>query len=170
MNAGTSLGEIGDLVQAIDIIGSEGQKKRIEGVEKEKLFSYRKNHFLNRGDIIVGAELNSQNQSPDMKNVIQTYLKKRNDTQPLSKRTCGSVFKNISSPTGALLRAGELIDTAGLKGLRVGELQVSKLHANFIENFGQSESKENFVRLAESVREKVLKFHGVSLEYEVIFA
>ena len=62
--------------------------------------------------------------------------------------------------------AGKLIDEAGLKGLRVGDAEVSDLHGNFIVNRGQATAKD-LLSLAEIVRKRVLEDRGVRLELEV---
>jgi UDP-N-acetylmuramate dehydrogenase len=73
----------------------------------------------------------------------------------------GCIFKN---PPGD--RAGRLLDAAGMKGVRIGDAQVSTVHANFIVNLGNAKAKD-VLALAELMRETVKAKFGITLEYEV---
>jgi UDP-N-acetylmuramate dehydrogenase len=73
----------------------------------------------------------------------------------------GCIFKN---PPGD--RAGRLLDAAGLKGVRIGDAQVSTVHANFIVNLGNAKAKD-VLALAELMRETVKAKFGITFEYEV---
>ena len=88
-------------------------------------------------------------------------LARRNATQPLRLPSCGSVFRN---PPGD--HAGRLIESAGLKGSRIGGAVVSEKHANFIVNDGDATAAD-VEQLIERVRTEVEKASGVRLELEV---
>jgi UDP-N-acetylmuramate dehydrogenase len=92
---------------------------------------------------------------------VQKLLARRRETQPIGEWSCGSVFTN---PPGD--HAARLIETAGLKGYRVGDASVSAKHANFIINHGTS-SAADLERLIEHVRSTVERVHGVRLHPEV---
>jgi UDP-N-acetylenolpyruvoylglucosamine reductase len=92
---------------------------------------------------------------------VAEYREKRGTSQPLSKRNAGCIFKN---PPGQ--SAGRLIDQAGLKGLRIGDAEVSPEHANFLINHGHATAAE-FAELMAMVRARVLEVQGVELEPEV---
>jgi len=92
---------------------------------------------------------------------LKAMLARRNATQPLGSPSCGSVFRN---PPGD--HAGRLIESAGLKGARIGGAVVSEKHANFIINDGDA-TAEDIERLVEHVRAEVEKASGVRLELEV---
>jgi UDP-N-acetylmuramate dehydrogenase len=92
---------------------------------------------------------------------LKAMLARRNATQPLGSPSCGSVFRN---PPGD--HAGRLIESAGLKGARVGGAVVSEKHANFIVNDGDA-TAEDIERLIERVRAEVEKASQVRLELEV---
>ncbi len=81
-------------------------------------------------------------------------------------RSCGSVFRNPTNPTGSAHSAGQLIEQAGLKGQRIGGAEVSQHHANYIMNRGDATS-DDILRLIDLIRERVAHYHGVTLTLEV---
>ena len=83
--------------------------------------------------------------------------------QPLTNPSAGSIFRNPS--TG--LSAGELIEKAGMKGLRSGDAEISKKHANFIVNKGNAKASDVLV-LIKQVQQNVFQQFGITLEPEVI--
>jgi UDP-N-acetylmuramate dehydrogenase len=92
---------------------------------------------------------------------LKAMLTRRNATQPLRLPSCGSVFRN---PPGD--HAGRLIESAGLKGSRIGGAVVSEKHANFIVNDGDATAAD-VEQLIERVRTEVEKASGLRLELEV---
>ena len=92
---------------------------------------------------------------------MRTLIAERKASQPLGLPSCGSVFKN---PPGD--HAARLIETAGLKGARVGGAQVSPKHANFIINTGGATAAD-IEALIRKVQSTVESRHGVRLETEV---
>ncbi|MDY5348137.1 MAG: UDP-N-acetylenolpyruvoylglucosamine reductase, partial [Candidatus Ventricola sp.] len=85
----------------------------------------------------------------------------RRDKQPLEYPSAGSTFKR---PEG--LFAARLIDECGLRGLRVGDAQVSEKHAGFIVNLGHATAAD-ILALMQAVKERVYSETGVTLEPEV---
>jgi len=85
----------------------------------------------------------------------------REATQPVKSRTGGSTFKN---PPGQ--KAWQLIDAAGCRGLRIGDAQVSPMHANFLINLGNATAAD-IETLGETVRRRVQDHSGVDLEWEI---
>lgn len=160
MNAGTNLGEIGSLVKSVQIVSSEGTLR--EELMTSKSFSYRHNHFLKSGDVIVGATLKNIGADPAISQKIKDYLEYRKKTQPLATKNCGCVFKNPHKE----LQAGRLIDLMGLKGLTVGGLRVSPKHANFIENTGSS-NWDQFEALVGVIKSQMDHFYGIEFDLEV---
>jgi UDP-N-acetylmuramate dehydrogenase len=157
MNAGTRLGEMQNVLKAVDLVTIHGKRKRVEASTLS--FMYRKT-ILPKG-IVVGARLQL---TTAMKGTIQSvtkdYLHYRKTTQPLTLPNAGSVFKN---PIGD--SAGRLIEAAGLKGLQIGDAEVSTKHANFIVNRG-SATAEQVLSLVRKVRGKVARKFGVRLQLE----
>ncbi len=167
MNAGTNLGEIGELVKDVTLLRNGGSVDKVEVTEDS--FSYRKNHFVNEGDIIIEVTLIHKGIDEGIGALIKDYLKKRTDSQPLREKTCGCMFKNQSiSVSGHDLtcRAGLYLDIIGLKGLSQGHMRVSPRHANFMENRGSCSSEE--VKALVEMALEELEFHyGVKFETEV---
>ena len=93
--------------------------------------------------------------------VIRDLLDKRKQSQPIGEWSCGSVFTN---PPGA--HAAQLIESAGLKGLAIGDASVSDKHANFIINHGHALAAD-IEALIEQVRRTVARVHGIDLHTEV---
>lgn len=160
MNAGTTLGEIGSLIKEVYLLDKNGQPKT--HVVDKNSFSYRKNHFVEAGEVIIGAKISHRGSSEEIPGKIKSYLEYRKNSQPLATKNCGCVFKNPTS----LYQAGRLIDQLGLKGLRNGGLQVSLKHANFIENQSQS-NWDQFKDLTNAIKWQMNMFYGIEFELEV---
>ena len=92
---------------------------------------------------------------------MDELLFRRREKQPLQYPSCGSFFKR---PVGYY--AGALIEQAGLKGYRVGDAQVSEMHAGVVINRGHATSSEIY-RLMQEVQRRVQAQFGVTLEPEV---
>jgi UDP-N-acetylmuramate dehydrogenase len=90
----------------------------------------------------------------------------REASQPVRTRTGGSTFANPTDPRAQGLRAWELIDRAGCRGLRLGGAQVSEMHCNFLINTG-SATAADLEGLGEEVRRRVADRLGVDLQWEI---
>ena len=160
MNAGWHEGEFGTHVRSLHVVTRQGE---IESVTCSRgFFAYRKSPGL--GDRVV-AEATLALTPDDPARIAERmrgFRDHRVKTQPAGERNAGCMFKN---PEGD--HAGRLIDTCGLKGTRVGDVEVSAIHANFFINLGHAQAKD--VRaLLEQVREAVKQKTGVTLESEVV--
>ena len=156
MNAGTDLGSLADLIEDADIL--TGGKIETWSVKKMG-FSYRRSAIGN-GKIVLEARMKLK-PGVDVKASIKKTLQKRWATQPCMERSAGCVFRN---PEG--MSAGKLIDEAGLKGYRIGQIEISKRHANFFINLGEG-IFDDFMRLMDIVRKRVFKEFGIELSPEV---
>ena len=92
---------------------------------------------------------------------MKEIMKDRKNNQPINKLTSGSTFKNPYK-----MKSWELIDQAGCRGLSFGGASVSKKHCNFLINNGSATASE-IESLGELVREKVEKFSGINLNWEI---
>lgn len=95
------------------------------------------------------------------RHLIRELLERRNQTQPTGVASCGSVFRN---PEGDY--AARLIETAGLKGLQIGDARVSDKHSNFIINTGRATATD-IETLMQKIIHTVVRCHGVTLQPEV---
>lgn len=160
MNAGTNLGEIGRIVKSVTMVTPQGQL-RTECINQGS-FSYRKNHFVRPGEIIVEAELTHLGVDGEIAPTIKNYLEYRKNSQPLTTKNCGCVFKNPMKD----VPAGKLIDSIGLKGIQLGGLRISQKHANFFENAGSADW-DQFSSLIELIKFQMDHFYGIEFELEV---
>jgi UDP-N-acetylmuramate dehydrogenase len=159
MNAGAYGREWVEVLTTYRFLTPEGDL--VEKAPEPGEFHYRWS-FLTGGHVVLSATaLLAEGDPAVIRAQVAEYREKRGTSQPLSKRNAGCIFKN---PPGK--SAGRLIDQAGLKGLRIGDAEVSPEHANFLINHGKATAAE-FAELMAQVRDKVLAVHGVELEPEV---
>ncbi|MCB9778536.1 MAG: UDP-N-acetylmuramate dehydrogenase [Alphaproteobacteria bacterium] len=161
MNAGWTLGEIGDRVTAVDVVLPGGARERL--LQDALAFSYRRAR-LPPGAVVVQVHLDllsDPSAVAEEAETIRAHLARRKATQPLDQPSCGSVFKN---PPGT--SAGREIDAAGLKGTKRGGARISDLHANFIVNTGGA-TADDVWWLVQHARQVVFDRTGIQLEPEV---
>jgi UDP-N-acetylmuramate dehydrogenase len=111
----------------------------------------------------VDFRLEKESENNIAKDMYETLTKKKK-TQPLNMPSAGCIFKN---PKESQLSAGQLIDSAGLKGKRIGDAQISEKHANFIINLNKA-TFDNVISLIRLIQEKILSGYNIELEPEVI--
>lgn len=111
--------------------------------------------------VILAAEFRLFNSTKqDSQTKIEQFSAKRKATQPPGA-SMGSMFKN---PEGD--HAGRLIEAAGLKGMRIGNAEISPVHGNFIINKGETKAAD-VKALIELVKRTVREKSGVDLELEI---
>lgn len=160
MNAGAMGGWIFDVVEEVQLMTMVGEVKKFPKAEMH--VEYRHCAELHQA-IALGALLRpaAQADAVAVKRQMDAYSRKRHESQP-REPSAGCIFKN---PPGT--SAGRLIDESGLKGERVGDAEVSSVHANFIVNRGQATGAD-VVALVRRVRAKVRQVKGVDLEPEAL--
>ena len=160
MNAGAMGGWIFDVVEEVHLMTLAGEKRVMKKAEMH--VDYRHCGELHDA-VALGAYLkpSAQSAAQDIRRQIDVYQKKRQESQP-REPSAGCIFKN---PAGT--SAGRLIDELGLKGERVGDAEVSPVHANFIVNRGHATSAD-IIGLIRRVRERVKSVRGIDLEPEVL--
>lgn len=159
MNAGSFGLEMKEVLVSVALMDLRGG---ISILEKDKLnFSYRSSN-LPDGFIILSANIALKKDDPDrIAERMKEYLQKKKSTQPLGEPSAGCVFRN---PEGDA--AGRLIDSAGCKGMRTGDVEVSAVHANYFINKGRARCRD-FIELMEAVRARVKEHSGIILEPEI---
>lgn len=161
MNAGAYGHEIGEVVESVRVARG-GRLVEVPGSEVK--WNYRHTSFR-EGELLLGATLRLRHDDPEkIKERMEEAKQKRFATQPHGARSAGCFFKN---PPGSGLSTGKLIDEMGMKGERRGGALVSPVHANFIVTDGEGARAEDALALAEEIRERFRREHGIELEYEV---
>jgi len=159
MNAGWHEHEIGNSVETVDWLAPTGERRSIERADCG--FGYRTSRFRGRPGVVLGAVLKLRPGPVEpLKQRLEEFADSRKRNQPTELPSCGSVFLK---PPGDF--AGRLIEQAGLKGLRVGDAEVSRKHANFFVNLGRAKAVD-VIELVERVEEAVFERFGVRLERE----
>ena len=159
MNAGAHGGETWDLVQGVETIDRAGRRRRRARGEFEA--GYRSVEGA-PGEWFTGADLRFVPADPAaVRARTRRLIRARAASQPVGRRSCGSVFRN---PPGD--HAGRLVEACGLKGARIGGAVVSEKHGNFIVNEGAASSSD-IEALIGRVRSRVLDETGVDLVPEV---
>ncbi|MFS9221390.1 UDP-N-acetylmuramate dehydrogenase [Streptococcus australis] len=160
MNAGAYGGEIAHILQSCKVLTQEGEIKTLTA--EELAFGYRHSKIQETGDVVISAKFAlapGNYDQIDQEMARLTHL--RELKQPLEYPSCGSVFKR---PVGHF--AGQLISEAGLKGHRIGGVEVSEKHAGFMINVDHGTAKD-YEELIAHVIATVEKSAGVTLEREV---
>jgi UDP-N-acetylmuramate dehydrogenase len=161
MNAGAYDQEIGTVVETVRV-ARDGRVTEIPGNEVQ--WNYRHTSFR-EGELLLGATLLLHPDDPEkIRERMEKAKGQRMATQPHGTRSAGCFFKNApSSPIGT----GKMIDDLGMKGTRRGGAVVSEKHANFIVTEGEEAKASDALALAEEIRERVKREHGIDLEFEV---
>ena len=159
MNAGAWGGEISENLIHVEVINSKSEIQKIQ--KKDLNFSYRQSSF-NKDDILLSAKFNLKKADKDIikENFIEAQSG-RKKSQPLNKRSAGSLFKNPKNNS-----AGKLLDEAGLKGFSIGDAKISEKHANFFINDGDASSRDMLMLIKKAHKEVKDKFN-VNLTLEV---
>ncbi|MEB3702898.1 UDP-N-acetylenolpyruvoylglucosamine reductase [Candidatus Bealeia paramacronuclearis] len=159
MNAGAYGGDVSQILQKAFALDRNGKLRALNPQEIGHSYRYCD---LPKDWIFVGARFLGKKDNPFViESRMKTMLASREETQPVHSRTGGSTFAN---PEG--LKAWELIDKAGCRGLTVGGAKMSELHCNFMINTG-SASASDLERLGEEVRVRVKESSGEDLRWEI---
>ncbi|HEX4302978.1 MAG TPA: UDP-N-acetylmuramate dehydrogenase [Rhizomicrobium sp.] len=159
MNAGCYGREIKDIF--VEATAIDGKGEIITLTVADMGFEYRKVK-VSDDLIFVSAVFEGTRDDPAMVRArMDKLVADREASQPVKTRTGGSTFKN---PPG--LKAWQLIDEAGCRGLLRGQAQVSPMHCNFLINIGDATAAD-IEALGEDVRARVKEKSGVTLEWEI---
>lgn len=168
MNAGAYDSEMSKVVTWAEVVRTNTKDQKAQAFDIERIpaaelgFGYRTSRPQQEGWPVTAAGLRLTVGDPVAIQALEDdYTARRRAKQPLDLPSAGSVFKR---PPGHF--AGALIDEARCRGLRVGDAQVSELHAGFIVNLGSATARDVLGLIAE-VQERVLAATGVSLQPEI---
>jgi UDP-N-acetylmuramate dehydrogenase len=167
MNAGCHGAEWRDVVQSILVVDTAGRDRVIPAAEAG--FAYRRSQL---GPVVV-LETTVRLSAEDpvaLDRETEALYRWRKEGTPFNQPCCGSVFQNPVlegvPDTGGLRTSGQFIEATGLKGTRVGGIEVSPMHANYFVNTGGGTAAD-VVELIREVRRQVRARWGVTLEPEV---
>lgn len=157
-NAGTHGADVGQWTSRVTVVVESG---RIDQRDRDDLvFDYRASNLDEL--VILAARLELDEDDPrELSRRMQKQWIIRKARQPMGHQSAGCIFKN---PPGT--HAGELIDSAGLKGTRIGGAVISPRHANFI--LAEPEcTSQDILRLIELVRNQIEQRFEIELEQEI---
>lgn len=186
-NAGAMGGDMQKDVLKVDVY-RDGEV--FELTNEECKFGYRDSIFKQEGGVVLRVHLQLAEAEPDavlMKKALE-HLQYRNSTQPQGFASSGCIFANADFgmqnaecldtlrqidaekmrqfENVGKISAGWLIEKAGLKGKRIGNVEISEKHGNFLVNLGDAKA-EDVKALIEVVKEEVYNRFGIELEEEV---
>jgi UDP-N-acetylmuramate dehydrogenase len=163
MNANAYGGELARVLEWVDVATAEGIERR---APQQLDFAYRRSN-LRADEVVARASFSLAPASVEsVKATLAEMRGKRKAAQPSGIKTFGSTFKNPDDPSAEGRTAGQLLEAAGCRGLRVGGASFSEKHANFIENHGRATTADVLALMAEG-RRRVHERFGVALEPEV---
>jgi UDP-N-acetylmuramate dehydrogenase len=161
MNANAYGGELARVLEWVEVATGAGISRRRPS---ELGFAYRRS-ALGGHEIVARASFSLTRAQPaEVTATLRDLRARRRAAQPVGVKTFGSTFKN---PEGAGGRtAGQLLDEAGVRGLRIGGAGFSEKHANFVVNHGDATTVDVISVMAEGWR-RVRDRFGIELEPEV---
>jgi UDP-N-acetylenolpyruvoylglucosamine reductase len=163
MNANAYEGVLAKVLDWVDVVSAAGTDRRGPG---QLGFQYRRSN-LKPGEVVARASF--QLRPADTRAVKATLAEmraRRKAAQPSGIKTFGSTFKNPDDEWSQRRTAGQLLDEAGCRGLRIGGASFSLKHANFVENHGDATTADVIALMAEG-RRRVREQFGIDLEPEV---
>ncbi len=158
MNAGAFGGETWPCVRAVDVCDARGRERRRDA--REYSWSYRRLVAPVPGEFFLGAVLAFESRPGLTDEALRDMIARRKEKQPIGEWSCGSTFTN---PPGD--HAARLIEAAGLKGMRIGDIMVSPKHANFLVNVGAARAVD-VEKLVAHIQSEVKAKFGVGLTPE----
>jgi UDP-N-acetylmuramate dehydrogenase len=163
MNANAYCGELASALEWVDVVSAGGTERR---APDQLGFAYRRSN-LAAGEIVARASFALARAEPEaVKATLADMRALRRAAQPSGIKTFGSTFKNPDDARAEGRTAGQLLEAAGCRGLRIGGASFSSKHANFVENHGDATTADVIELMAEG-RRRVEERFGITLEAEV---
>lgn len=165
MNGGSQRKAIGDCVETVRVVDSVGNSRSL--TREQCHFGYRASVFQERELLITEVELKChRGDACATRRKMLSILRDRRRKFPRKQPNCGSVFLSGGEMYRQFGPPGRVIEDAGLKGLRIGDAQVSQQHANFVVNLGQASSSD-VLELIGVIRQRVHQRTDLWLACEV---
>jgi UDP-N-acetylmuramate dehydrogenase len=163
MNAGAQGGCTAEWLHSVRVLDPANPATPFTLEARDLDFAYRHSRLQQEPLLVLSARfrLESGHDPAQITACTSANLHSRTSTQPYQQPSCGSVFRNPEPR-----KAGQLIESVGLKGFSIGGAQVSPLHANFIVNSGDA-TADQIDALIRAVQERVRRCHGIELHPEV---
>ena len=160
MNAGTADSYVQDAVESVRWLPLRaGTPERLRA--RELRFFYRRTELPEPGVVLSVRFALQPADAGELRERLRRSAIQRRERQPWGAPCAGSIFRN---PVGA--RAGALIESAGLKGMRAGGAQVSEVHGNFMVNLGGATAAD-VMQLVQEVKKTILEQKGIELVLEL---
>ena len=172
MNAGAYGQEIGTSCTQVTVLDSDGNIREFAASEcgfRQSIFQMN-NAIILSATFLLPTAASLGKTTADLEAELAECMAKRKASQPLNMPNAGSTFKRLSvgaADTPAQIAPGYYIEQAGLKGYRIGDAEVSTVHANFIVNAGGATASD-IKQLSEFVQQKVTEKFGIKLHREII--
>ena len=165
MNGGSQRKGIGENIVNVTIVNKAGEFQQLTQAACD--FSYRHSALQGIDCVVVSVELNCpKGNIKEIRQEMVSDLRTRRHKFPRKQPNCGSVFLSSAEMHKTVGPPGQIIEAAGLKGLRVGNAEISQQHANFIVNLGGASSTD-VLTLIKHVRKRVQDQIGFELDCEV---
>jgi UDP-N-acetylmuramate dehydrogenase len=163
MNANAYGGELARALDWVDVVTATATERR---APEQLGFAYRRSS-LRPGEVVARASFALRDaDAEEVKRTLADMRRRRKEAQPSGIKTFGSTFKNPTDPRAEGRTAGQLLEAAGCRGLRVGGAGFSEKHANFVENHGNATTADVVAVMVEG-RRRVKECFGVELDPEV---
>lgn len=165
MNGGSQRKGIGDNIIHVKTVDRNGQLKKYSN--EDCFFSYRSSIFQQLDEVIVEVTLQLK-KDKSKKNIhaeMLSILRERSKKFPRKYPNCGSVFVSNPAMYEQYGAPGKVIEDCKLKGMRIGDAQISPSHANFIINRGNAAARD-IIKLIHFTRKKVHQEKGYLMEVE----
>ncbi|MET0305419.1 MAG: UDP-N-acetylmuramate dehydrogenase [Solirubrobacterales bacterium] len=163
MNANAYGGQLAKVLTWVDVCTPAGSERR---TPEQLDFAYRSSN-LRSNEVVAVASFRLERAEPEgVKAAMAAMRERRHEAQPSGIKTFGSTFKNPEDEKAGGRTAGQLLEAAECRGLRVGGARFSEKHANFVENLGEATTAD-VLELMAAGRRRVHDRFGVALEPEV---
>lgn len=163
MNANAYGGELARVLEWVEVVTPVARERRLP---EQLNFEYRRSNLAPDEVVASVSFLLEPGEPAEIKATMAGMRERRHEAQPSGIKTFGSTFKNPEDERAEGRTAGQLLEAAGCRGLRVGGARFSPKHANFVENF-EGASTADVLELMAAGRRRVHERFGVVLEPEV---